>query len=195
MRHNQIRERKGLETNWLSEVCRDVQSEPRLIPLSGEHMQYQTAATGDKARPDVAARGFWNSMDKTFVDVRVFHHGAKTNSTDTLENAYRKHEMEKKRKYNQRIIEVEKASFTPLIFSTSGGMGTECKKIHKRLASLISIKRGNSYSDTAAYIRRKLRFSILKTTLTAVRGYRGVSVKKDSWNSDINIIPFDAQHY
>ena len=68
-------------------------------------------------------------------------------------------------------------------------MGKEADKFHKRLASLLAKKRGNSYSDTIAYIRRKLRFSILRTTLMAVRGYRGRPVRKDDDNSDINIIP------
>ncbi len=192
MRHNQVRD---MEANWLSEVCRDVQVEPKLIPLSGETFQYKSTTTDDDARLDVSARGFWNSMDKTFVDVRVFHHGAASNCTETLEMAYKKQEAEKKRKYNQRIIDVEKASFTPLVFSTSGGMSVECQRFHKQLASLIANKRGNSYSDTAAYIRRKLRFCILRTVLTAVRGYRGSPVKKDGWNSDINLISHDTHHF
>ena len=134
-------------------------------------------------------------MDKIFVDVRVFHHGAKSNAKDTLKKAYADQEQEKKRKYNQRVIDVEKACFTPLVFSTAGGMAEECDKYHKRLASLISKKRGNSYSDTAAYIRRKLRFCILRATLTAVRGFRGSFVKRDNWNSDINLIPHGVPHF
>ena len=29
-------------------------------------------------------------------------------------------------------LNIEKASFTPLVFSTSGGMGPECHRLHKR---------------------------------------------------------------
>ena len=47
--------------------------------------------------------------------------------------------------YNDRIIQVEKSSFTPLVFSTSGGMGKEAETLHKRLVKLISEKRGTSY--------------------------------------------------
>ena len=36
---------------------------------------------------------------------------------------YISHEIEKKRKYNSRVLNVEKAAFTPLVFSTTGGMG------------------------------------------------------------------------
>ena len=47
---------------------------------------------------------------------------------------------------SQQIIhvdhaEVEKATFTPLVFSTTGGMGKEAEKFHKRLAALL-VKKG-----------------------------------------------------
>ena len=54
-------------------------------------------------------------MDKTFFDVRVFHPGADSNRGD-LKKVYKKHESAKKRAYNERIIQVEKATFTPLVF-------------------------------------------------------------------------------
>ena len=39
--------------------------------------------------------------------------------------------------YEQRIREVEHASFTPLVFSATGGLGNEAKTFYKRLASLL----------------------------------------------------------
>ena len=38
---------------------------------------------------------------------------------------FRKHEMEKKRAYEQRVREIEHASFTPLVLSASGGLAKE----------------------------------------------------------------------
>jgi len=38
---------------------------------------------------------------------------------------HRRHEVEKKRDYGDRIHSVEFASFTPLMFSTFGGLGRE----------------------------------------------------------------------
>ena len=32
-------------------------------------------------------------------------------------------ENEKKRKYNSRVTEIEQGTFTPLVFTTTGGMG------------------------------------------------------------------------
>ena len=67
-------------------------------------------------------------------------------------------------------------------------MAREAEQFHKRLASLIAKKRGNSYSDTIAYIRRKVQLCLLRSTLAAIRGFRGGQVKPDDINSDINTI-------
>ena len=68
---------------------------------------------------------------------------------------------------------MKKGSFSPLIFSTTGGMGPECTKYHKRIAELISNKRGENYPDIMNYMRTRIRFALLKSTLVAVRGERG----------------------
>ena len=84
-------------------------------------------------------------MEKTFFDVRVFHDDNASNS-GPIETVFQKHEQEKNTVYNDRVVQVEKSTFTPLIFSTSGAMGKEATKLHKRLVSLISHKRGTPYS-------------------------------------------------
>ena len=189
MRHNQIR---NLEAHFLSEVCRDVNIEPPLLPLTGETFSHRSANTAAGARLDVSARGVWNPMDKVFFDIRIFHPGADSNKNHSPSAMYKKHENEKKRTYNSRIIEVEKSTFTPLVFSTSGGMGEEADSYHKRIASLISEKRGSLYSDAISYMRRRLRFCILRTTLIALRGYRGkksINTAANLDDLDMNLIP------
>ena len=129
MRHNQIRD---LTVNLLTEGgCKDVKPEPPLLPLSGETFNLKSTNTSPDARSDISARGVWNTLDKTFLDIRVFHHGAVSNQCPNIEDSFNKHEEEKKRKYNKRILEVEKATFTPLVFSTMGGMGKEAEKFTK----------------------------------------------------------------
>ena len=34
----------------------------------------------------------------------------------------------RKKEYNERVLNVEKGNFTPLVFLTSGGMSKECKR-------------------------------------------------------------------
>ena len=96
--------------------------------------------------------------------------------------------------YNQRIIDVEKATFTPLVLSTHGGIGPEAEKFNKRLAALIAKKRGILYSEAVSFVRTRLRFSILRTVLMAVRGFRGKEIREDDPNSDINLIeiPYES---
>ena len=43
-----------------------------------------------------------------------------------------KHEQQRKRNYNRRIMNIEHG--TPLFFSVSGGMGKECSMFHKHIA-------------------------------------------------------------
>ena len=85
----------------------------------------------------------------------------------------RKHEQEKKTKYNRRVMEVEHGSFTPLIFTTSGVMSHECTKYHKALAEKLSEKRSEQYDVIMRYLRVKLSFLALKATLLCLRGSRG----------------------
>ena len=50
IRHNDIRD---LTAKILREVCNDVEVEAKLIPLTGEQLQYRSAITGDEARLDI----------------------------------------------------------------------------------------------------------------------------------------------
>ena len=49
-------------------------------------------------------------------------------------------------------MEVEQATFTPLVFTTTGGMAPECQIYQKRLAELLSAKKGQDYSTTMSWI-------------------------------------------
>ena len=42
-----------------------------------------------------------------------------------VSKTYEINEKEKKRSYNRRVLEVEHETFTPLVFSATGGMGRE----------------------------------------------------------------------
>ena len=58
-------------------------------------------------------------------------------------------------------------------------------------AEQISRKTGQSYSDTIGFIRKRLRFDLLRTCLISLRGFRGkVSAKPASTDSlDLNLHP------
>ena len=57
-----------------------------------------------------------------FFDVRVFNPNARRYAKQELSKTYQLNEKEKKRLYNERIMQVEHGTFTPLVMSATGGM-------------------------------------------------------------------------
>ena len=82
---------------------------------------------------------------------------------------------------------MEKGTFTPLVFSTTGGMGDECNRFHKRLAELLSIKKGEKYADTISWIRSKVSFALIRSALLCLRGSRSTRRTYDTSNVDFNL--------
>ena len=54
--------------------------------------------------------------------------------------------MMKKREYGDRVRKVELASFTPQVFSTTGGMGREGTEFYRRLANHLANKQDWAYA-------------------------------------------------
>ena len=119
LRQNELRDNIA---EMLEEVTSDVQVEPTLQPLSGEEIKGNQS---DKARSDINARGFWIRGQRAFFDIMVFDPNAQRHQSKTLRKCYEINELEKKRQYSSRILNVEQRTFTPLVFSATGGMGRE----------------------------------------------------------------------
>ena len=85
---------------------------------------------------------------------------------------FKEQEQEKKRKYQQRVLNVEMGTFTPLIFGTNGGMGTESQLFLRNLANLLAKKSGEDYASVITWIRTILNFNILRTVHLCIRGSR-----------------------
>ena len=124
----------------MEEVCKDVQKEPKLNELTGETFNLKSTNIENDARLDISARSFWGRGTKAFVDVRVFNPIAKSYRSQSLAAAPLSNQNQKKREYNQRMLDVEHGSLTSLIFSVFGGMSRECSTFYKRLAQLIADK-------------------------------------------------------
>ena len=167
-RHNELRDP---EDDLLNIVCHDVKVEPVRQEITGEVLTRGTNPALD-ARLDVHARGFWDRQGSAFFDVRVSHPNAESYKDLNIQQIHRKHEDEKKRLYANRVLEVERGTFTPLVFTTTGGMADECQRFHSRLAELISIKKGEEYSTTISWIRSKVSFALLRSALLCLRGSR-----------------------
>ena len=92
-----------------------------------------------------------------------------------MEKIYKKHEQDKKTLYNTRIIEVEKGTFTPVIFSCSGGASPEATNLLKTIATKLAEKRQESYATCMNFVRRRIGFDLVKTCVISFRGHRGAT--------------------
>ena len=165
-RHNEIRD---LEAEILQAVCTYVDVEPVLREVTGEVLPRGANKTPD-ARLDIRARGFCARELTAFFDLRVCHPNADSYNNLTPEQIYKLHENDKKRLYSSRVLEVERGTFTPLVFTTTGGMSNECQRYHSRLAELLAVKKQESYASTIAWIRTRVSFAILRSALVCLRG-------------------------
>ena len=116
--------------------------------------------------------GFWERQRAAFFDIRVCHPNADSYRDLSPKKIYRIHENEKKRKYNSRVTEIEQGTFTPLVFTTTGGMADECLRYHARSAELLSAKQQENYATTISWVRAKVSFAILRSALLCLRGSR-----------------------
>ena len=118
-------------------------TEPLLLPTAGVKLP-PGSNTADNARADISARSIWNPLKRAFLDVRVYHAQAPFNrNLKIIPRMYSHHEE----------LEVERGVFTPLVFSTSGGMREEPKTLFKRVAAKMANKTGRMYSEK--YLRQE----------------------------------------
>ena len=168
-RHDGVR---NLLTSLIGKVCTNVEVEPQLQPLDNERFNLRTAVTSPEARLDFKAGGFWSRGVTAFFDVRVTHVNSKCNQGKETSTIFKEQEEEKRWKYQKRVLDVEKGSFTPLILRTSGGMKADCHCFLKRLAEKLSENNKEPYHITITWTRTLLSFEIFRSVHTCVRGSR-----------------------
>ena len=179
-----------LTAEILGEVCKNVVIEPLLTPLTGEELP-KSSNTSNQARADVSAKGLWIDGQTAFCDVRVFNPLARWHLHHSLPAVHKKNENEKKREYNQRILQVEHGSFTPLVFSCFGGMSRECRCFFSHTAERLANRRKEPKSKISAWIKARLNFALIWSMLLCLRGTR------TPWNfdniSEIDLLAFFSE--
>ena len=55
---------------------------------------------------------------------------------------------------------MEHGVFTPLVFTSTGGMGREATVFYRRLADLLATHWGQDYSSTINWLRCRLSFAL-----------------------------------
>ena len=99
-----------------------------------------------------------------------------------MDAVYRRHKLDKIRQYEQRVREVEHSSLTPLIFSSSKGMGKAITTFYKRIPSMLAEKKYFPLSMSMGLIRCRISYELM-----CIRGARS-SLSRQVLDS-----PFDLQ--
>ena len=146
-------------------MCKDTKTEPKLAPLSGEGLQGRTSKNLNEAKIDIRTRGLWERGQHAFSDLRVFEPNACRYRNKSLQQWHVINEQKKKQAYNDRILQVDHRTFTLLGFSINDNMGRECQEFYSRLVQLISEKRDLPQWISSNWIRTKVCFGLLKSTL------------------------------
>jgi hypothetical protein len=170
IQHNEVRD---VVASVMKEAgLKAVEIEPQLQPLSGERFERKSAIKDEDARSDIKCNGFWRPMRMAFFDIKVVSPYARSYSHLSSTSLYRMAEKSKQREYEERIRNVEHADFNPLVFTTAGGMGPQSQLVIKRLAEALSTKKDVAKSVVSGWLRCRLSFALLRTTLLCVRGTR-----------------------
>ena len=102
----------------------------------------------------------------------MFHPNAPSYRRTQIGSLFHRHELEKKQEYGDRVRSVESASFTPLVFSTFGGLGREATIFYSRLANLLAVRHNIQYSQLLSWMYYIISFSLLRSAILAIRGSR-----------------------
>ena len=135
-------------------------------------MNHLTANTEDESRPDIKARGFWQTGQVAFFDVRVTYVNSESQKDQSTQDIFHAHEQAKKREYLQRIVDIKNGSFSPLIFGTNGGIGKECSIFLSSLANKLAEKKNEDYTASMTWLRTRLSFEIMRSAVVCIRGSR-----------------------
>ena len=187
LRHNELRD---ITADVVSEVCKDKTREPILEPTLIDNANNQKSSnTSDEARADLSMLGLWQRGQRAFVDVRIFNPFATSYRNQSLNSTFKKIEATKKREYNRRIMYNDHGTFTPLLFSINGGLSRETSTFYSRVAELLAIKRNSTKAETITWLRRKISFNLIRSSVLCLRGTRNYKMTDQNqiFDSDIKI--------
>ena len=89
---------------------------------------------------------------------------------------------------------MDHGTFTPLVFSINGSMTRECQKFYSCLAQMISNKRDIPQSISSNWMRTKVCFGLLKSSLICLRGSGTVCRKKSEFEIDVDFLPLSRKY-
>ena len=91
---------RNVTANLLSNVCNDVDIEPKLLPVTGQNLSNRTTNTRTEARLDITSGvggGFWVRGRQVFFNIRLFEPNAKRYPNSALSKCCAQNEKEEKK--------------------------------------------------------------------------------------------------
>ena len=91
-----------------------------------------------------------------------------------MKKLFLQHDQQKKLEYNERIVNVDRGTFCPLVFTTAGAASPECVKFLQRLCGMLANLDRIPYAQTVWYVRCRLSFALLRAAIMCLRGSRSL---------------------
>ena len=91
---------RNVTANLLSNVCNDVDIEPKLLPVTGQNLSNRTTNTRTEARLDITSvvgGEFWVRGRQVFFNIRLFEPNAKRYPNSALSQCCAQNEKEEKK--------------------------------------------------------------------------------------------------
>ena len=126
-----------------------------------------------------------------FFDLKVLSPFAKSNLENRNLDAVFCSNEKRKNLYNDRIIQIEHGSFTPIVLSAMGGFGVETSVFISKLIEKLAEKKGDEPSVVANYIRTKISFELVRSQVACIRGARKMR-KMTVDTCDMNLVTSNA---
>ena len=149
-----------------------------------------TTLTGENTHPDICARGFYRPGQNSYFDRKFFN--SESYLSLLTEKIYERAETQKRRLYNERLLNVEHGSFVHWCrYSVTGGSGLEARTFVRLWCEKISHKTQQNYSDVVNFLRCKLSFVFRKLVLLCIRGTRSyINIVDKGCESDFEFACF-----
>ena len=119
-------------------------------------------------------------MRQAYFDVKVVSPFARSNVHLSPAQLFKNAERQKIREYGERIRNVDHGDFNPLVFTCAGGMAPKSHLVLKRLAEKLSERQNIQLSVVSGWLRCRLSFALLRTTLLCVRATRRKKIACDN---------------
>ena len=105
-----------------------------------------------RGKTGLKGRGLLVSWSCSIFRCQSTHVNSKSNQGKATSTIFKEQEKDKKRKYQQRVLDYKMGSFTPLVFETNGGIGADCNYFLKHLAEKLLEKNEELYHITITRI-------------------------------------------